>query len=136
MVVLVSRVTSKCLETYWRQIIIIMCRIIEQDLEVPKTITHWILREDLQKRKICVCFFLNSLVVEQCNQHVASFPDIFEMFKTDPNFQQKNYYKSWKMVFHLWLKLNIRWYARNTVFRNRESRRSWVFFSNSRGVIY
>ncbi len=62
-----------------------LCRLIEW-VGIPKTIMQKILREDLQKRKLCIWFMLHALTAEQNEQRPNHTYDLIEPIKSDPNF--------------------------------------------------
>jgi len=61
-----------------------------ESLNIPKTVVLWILKEDLEKRKLCAHFVLHSLTPEQREDQVTSCQDIIAMAEADKNFLNKN----------------------------------------------
>jgi len=57
----------------------ITSRIIGESLNTPKTVVLRILKEDLEKRKLCARFVPHCLTPEQREYRVTSFQDIIAM---------------------------------------------------------
>ena len=57
---------------------------ITESLNIPKTVVLRILKEDLEKRKLCACFVPHSLTPEQREDQVTT--DITAMAKADKSF--------------------------------------------------
>jgi hypothetical protein len=55
-------------------------------LNIPKTVVLWILKEDLEKRKLCARFVPQSSTPEQREDRVTSCQDIIVMADADKNF--------------------------------------------------
>jgi len=66
------------------------CRIVSrmraESLNIPKTVLHRILKEDLGKRKLCARFVPHSLTPEQREDRVTSCQEIIAMADADKNF--------------------------------------------------
>lgn len=43
----------------------VICKLIEENIGIPKCVVQWILTEDLHKKKVCAHFILHSLTTEQ-----------------------------------------------------------------------
>jgi hypothetical protein len=61
---------------------------IAESFNIPKTIVLWILKEDLEMRKLCARFVPHSLIPEQRENQVTSCKDI-TMADADKNFFNK-----------------------------------------------
>jgi hypothetical protein len=59
---------------------------IEESLNIPKTVVLWILKEDLGKRKLCARFVPHSLTPEQKENQVTSCQGIIMMANADKFF--------------------------------------------------
>jgi len=59
---------------------------IAESLNILKTVVLQILKEDLGKRKLCVCFVPHSLTSEQRADRVTSCQDIIAMADADKSF--------------------------------------------------
>jgi len=57
-----------------------------ESLNIPKTVILRILKEDLGKRKLCVCFVPHSLTPEQMEDRITSCQNITAMANADKNF--------------------------------------------------
>jgi len=64
-------------------------RMIEESLNIPKTVVLRILKEDLGKRKLCARFVPHSLTPEQREDRVTSCQDIIAMADADKNMLTK-----------------------------------------------
>jgi hypothetical protein len=64
-------------------------RMIAEYLKKPKTIVHWILKEDLGKIKLCSGFVPHSLTPEERKDQVTSCRGIVEIDDADKNFFNK-----------------------------------------------
>ena len=62
---------------------------VAESLNSPKTVVHWILKEDLAKRKLCARFVPHSLALEQREDRVTSCQDIIARVNADKNFFNK-----------------------------------------------
>jgi len=67
----------------------IVSRMIAESLNFPKTVAFRILKENLGKRKLCVCFVPHSLTPEQREDGVTSCQDIIAMADAEKNFLSK-----------------------------------------------
>jgi hypothetical protein len=67
----------------------IASRMTAESLNIPKTIVLRILKEDLEKRKLCARFVPRSLTSEQREDQVTSRQDIITMANADKNFLNK-----------------------------------------------
>jgi hypothetical protein len=67
----------------------IASRMIAESLNIPKTVVHRILNEDLGKRKLCARFVPHSLTPEQREDRVTPCQDIIAMADADNNFFTK-----------------------------------------------
>jgi hypothetical protein len=67
----------------------IASRIIEESLNIPKTVVLGILKEDLGKRKLCASFVCYSLTPEQREDRVISCQDIIAMDDAEKHFFNK-----------------------------------------------
>ena len=59
---------------------------VEESLNIPKTVVLWILKEDLGKRKLCARFVPHSLTPEQKENQVTSCQGIIMMANADKFF--------------------------------------------------
>ena len=64
-------------------------RMIAESLNIPKTVVLWILKEDLEKKKLCARFVPLSLTPEQREDRVTSCQDIITMADADNFFLTK-----------------------------------------------
>ena len=64
----------------------IASRMMAESLNIPKTVVRRILKEDLEKRKLCACFVSHCLTSEQREDRVTSCQDITAMADSDKNF--------------------------------------------------
>lgn len=62
------------------------CRLIEEQTGIPKSTAQRIIRQDLQKKKICARFVPHALTSEQRKQRVAHSHELLKMAKTHQNF--------------------------------------------------
>jgi len=62
---------------------------IEEYVNIPKTVVLRILKEDLGKRKLCAHFVPHSLIPEQREDRVTSCQDIIVMAEADKSFITK-----------------------------------------------
>jgi hypothetical protein len=62
---------------------------IAESLNIPNTVVHRILKEDLGKRKLCARFVPYSLTPEQRKDRVTSCQDIIAMADANKNFFSK-----------------------------------------------
>jgi hypothetical protein len=67
----------------------IFSRIIAESLNIPKTVVLQIQKEDLGKRKLCLCFVPHSLTLEQREDRVTSCQDIIAKAYADKTFLTK-----------------------------------------------
>jgi len=67
----------------------IASRMIAESLNIPKTVVLQMLKEDLEKRKLCERFVPHSLTPEQRDDRVTSCQDIIEMTDADKFFVTK-----------------------------------------------
>jgi len=67
----------------------IASRMIEESLNIPKTVVLRILKKDLGKTKLCARFVPNSLTPEQREDRVTSCQDIIVMAEADKHFLTK-----------------------------------------------
>jgi len=56
----------------------IMSRMTTESLNIPKTVVLWILKEDLEKRKLCARFVPHSLTREQREDRVILWSFFFK----------------------------------------------------------
>ncbi|XP_011706123.1 PREDICTED: putative uncharacterized protein FLJ37770, partial [Wasmannia auropunctata] len=64
-------------------------RMIEEILNIPKTVVLRILREDLNKRKLCARFIPHALTQEQMDDRIEYCQDLLSMIDRDENFLDK-----------------------------------------------
>ena len=64
----------------------IASRMIAESLNISKYVVLQILKEDLENRKLCVCFVPHSLTPEQREEWVTSCQDIIAMVEADNKF--------------------------------------------------
>jgi hypothetical protein len=64
----------------------IASRLIAESLNIPKTVVLRILKEDLEKRKLCARFVLHSLTPEQKEVRVTSCQDLIAKADADKIF--------------------------------------------------
>jgi hypothetical protein len=64
----------------------IASRMIAQSLNIPKTVVPGILKEDLEKRKLCARFVPLSLTPEQRKDRVTSCQNIIAIADADKDF--------------------------------------------------
>jgi len=62
---------------------------VAESLNIPKTVIHWILKEDLGNRKLCARFVPHCLTPEQREDRVTSCQDINVMAEADKNILTK-----------------------------------------------
>jgi hypothetical protein len=67
----------------------IASRMIAESLNIPKTVVLQILKEDLEKRKLCARFVPDSLTPVQREDQVTSCQDMFAMADADKHFLNK-----------------------------------------------
>ncbi len=68
------------------------CRLIAERMRIPKIIVQQILREHLQKRKLCAQFAPHALTAKQKKQYLNHTDYLIEAMKSDPNFLGSNYW--------------------------------------------
>ena len=65
------------------------CQELAESLNIPRTVVLRILKEDLEKRKLCARFVPHSLTLEQREDRVTSCQDIIAMADADEKFLTK-----------------------------------------------
>ncbi len=79
------------------------CRLIAEQMGIPKTIVQQILWEDLQKWELCVQFVPHALTAKQKEQRLNHAYNLIETIKSDPNFLDSiiTGQESWCFVLHM-----------------------------------
>ncbi len=77
----IARVADILKEGRW-----FLCRLIAEQMGIPKTIVQRTLHEDLQKQKLCTQFVPHALTAKQKEQCLNHAYGLIEMIKCDPNF--------------------------------------------------
>ncbi len=77
------------------------CRLIAEWTGIPKTIVQQILREGLQKWKLCTWFVPHALTAEQKEQSLNHAYNLIETIKSNPNFLDSiiTGYESWCFAY-------------------------------------
>jgi len=66
----------------------IASRMVAESLNIHKTVGLWILKEDLGKRKMCICFVPHSLTPEEREDRVTSCQDFIAMANAEISFDK------------------------------------------------
>jgi len=68
-----------------------------ESLNIPETVVHRILKEDLGERKLCGRYVLTSWTPKRREDRVTSCQGIIAMVDADQQFFKQNYY--WRYVW-------------------------------------
>ncbi len=121
------------------------CREVAQQLGIPKTRVHVILREHLQRRKVCTRFVPHTLTREQRNQRVAHAKDLVETFATEPDFVKMiiTIDETWCFAYDPATKRqSAEWIVKHEPrpkkwkFQQSRIKTMLILFFDSRGVVY
>jgi len=119
---------------------------IAESLNIPKTVVLWILKEDLEKRKLGALFVQPPLTPEQREDRITSCQDIIAIADVDKNFFNKIIMenKSWCFAYDPktkrqsseWVDEKSPWLKKLKFQRSHIKTMLIIFFFDSQGIVH
>ncbi len=136
----IARVADILKEDRWSS-----CRLIAEQMGIPKSIVQQILREDLQKRNLCVWFVPRALTAKQKEQRHNHTYELIETIERNLNFLDSiiTSDESWCFAYDLETKCrSSKWCVLNTLpsktfwFQKSRVKTMLILFFESKGLIH